>query len=125
MDAEKEISETLKTYQQAAAQNKNVDLAALAKIALQQGQGNTLSPRLKKWAYLISIAAPPLGLLFAVKFYLSDESDARAAGHVCVALTLMAIAIFWLTLKLFFSSAGVSLEQIQQIKPADIQQLLQ
>ncbi len=122
---EKRLSETLEEYQKLAKENTNIDLSTLALSALANEHRNTLPQKQKNWAYLISVGLPPLGLLFAVKYYLSDEDDAKTTAHICVALTLVGLIILWISIKVFSSSSGVSLQQIQQIKPGDIQQLTQ
>jgi hypothetical protein len=93
--------------------------------ALQQQETNKLSDKQKRWAYLISLGAPPFGLIFAVKFYLSGKEDGEQAAWICGALTAVSILLFVLLGKVILSSSGTSLKQIEQIKPADIQQLTQ
>lgn len=119
------LEQKVKDYVEVAKDNKNVDVAALMLNALETQNQNALSDRSKKWGYLISLGAPPLGLLFAAWFYFSDKDDGKNAAYACIALTVVSIGLFILIGKLFFSSAGVSVQQVQQIKPADIQQLVQ
>ena len=79
----------------------------------------------QRGAYLISIGLPPLGLLFAVYYFFDNRDDARQVAWTCVVLTAVALVVFYFTFKLFFSASGVNPEQLQQIKPSDIQQLYQ
>jgi hypothetical protein len=104
-------------------ENKNVDVAALMTQALQSQERNAVSPRAKRWAYLISIGAPPFGLLFALKYYMSAEDDARQVGHMCVILTLVSVAGVWFFTNMILSGSGASIEQVQQIKPEDVLEL--
>jgi len=93
--------------------------------ALQNQRTNTVSAKAKHWAYLIAVGVPPFGLFFAAKYYMSDEDDAKEVGRMCIILTVISVVMFFAFGKLFFSSAGVTPQQIEQIKPSDIQQLYQ
>lgn len=105
------------------AKNDKIDTAALLMNALEQEDQNRLSSKTKRWAYLISLGIPPLGLLFAVYFYFSDKSDGKNAAIVCVILTAISGIFTIILFKSFMTGAGVSTEQIQQIKPQDIYEL--
>lgn len=107
------------------AKDKNIDVAALMVNALQQEDANMLSSKTKRWAYIISLAVPPLGLVFAAWFYFSDKSDSKNAAIMCVILTAFTIVVTVIFFKLILSGSGTSVEQIQQIKPTDIYQLTQ
>lgn len=125
MPDDKKLEEQLKMYQEAAKGNKNVDIAALMLNALEKQEANTVSPKTKKWAYIISLGAPPFGLLFALKYYFSEESDARSVATTCVLLTVVALLGVYVFFKLIFAGSPISPQQIEQIKPSDIQQLTQ
>lgn len=118
---EQEISE----YAQIAKENKNIDVAALMMNALQRDESNKVPAKSKRWAYIISLGFPPFGLLYALKYYFSDKSDAKSVANVCIVLTGVALLGLWIFSKLLLSGSGASLEQIQQIKPQDIQELYQ
>jgi uncharacterized membrane protein YhdT len=60
-----------------------------------------------------------------LKYYFGEEDDAKHVALSCVLLTIFAIVIFFATVKLLFNTSGVSVQQIEQIKPADIYQLTQ
>lgn len=125
MDSDKNLEEQLKMYQDVAKEHKDVDIAGLMLAALEKQDANKVSPKAKRWAYLISIGAPPFGLFFAFKYYFSSESDAKSVANACVMLTIVAVVGFLLFVKILFSSSGVSTQQIEQIKPKDIYQLSQ
>jgi hypothetical protein len=125
MDQEKKIEKQIEHYRELAEGNKDIDVAALALNSLKSDPGNFVSVKMKRWAYLISIALPPVGLFFALRFYLGDEEDRNYVGNVCLILTAVAILLVWLIGHILLSSSGTSLEQIQQIKPQDIQQLVE
>ncbi len=122
---DKELEKKVADYVEVGKDNKNVDMAALMLNALQTEDQNKISSSTEHWAYLVSIGAPPLGLLFAAWFYFSDKDDAKNAALICVILTVVSVVVFAIIMKLLFSSAGVSVDQVQQINPADIQELYQ
>ena len=122
---EKKLEKQIEQFQELAKENKNIDIGALMLNALEHRNQNLVSAKWKRWAYIISISLPPLGLLFAAKYYFSSEDDAKQVANICVLLTVVSVLLFVLLGKIIFSSAGVSLDQIQQIKPQDMQQLLQ
>jgi hypothetical protein len=121
--SDKKLEQLVGQYAQLAQENKNIDVAGLMLSAISE-KDNNVSGKAKKWAYLVSLGLPPFGLLFALKFYLfSDKDDAATVANVCVVLTVISAVVFWITAKVFLSTSGTSLEQIQRIKPADIYQL--
>ena len=125
MDKEQKLAEQINTYAQLAKENPNIDAAALMLNAVKTENRNLVSSNAKRWAYLISLGLPPFGLLFTLKYYFSGEDDAKNVATTCAALTVFSLLLFWLFSKMLFSSAGVDVNQIQQIKPQDIQKLYQ
>lgn len=122
---EDKITKELEAYKELAKQDKKIDIAGLVIKALEKHEENTLSVKQKRWAYLISLGLPPFGLIFAVKFYLSGKDDGEQAAWTCGALTALGILLFILLIQVILSGTGVNLNQIQEIKPSDIQQLTQ
>lgn len=123
---EKQLSEQLKTYQQLAKENKDIDLGALAMSALQNQESNNLTAKEKRFAYWVSIGVPPFGLIYAVKFYFSDKNDGKKAAWICVILTVLSIAVFFGLFGIILSSSnlnGANLDQLQQA-PSQLNQLL-
>lgn len=125
MNSEKELADQVEVISQLAKENKNVDAAALMLNALQTSQKNLVSARAKKWVYVISIGAPPLGLLFALRYYFGSEDDAKQVAFTCVALTVVAVGLLLLFTKMFMSGTGVSLQEIEHIKPTEVMELVQ
>lgn len=122
---EEKLQKEFEVYKGLAAQDKKIDVAGLMISALEKQQTNLLSDKEKRWAYLISLVVPPFGLIFAAKFYLSKKDDGEQAAWVCVAITAVSILLAVLFVKILLSGTGASLNQIQQIKPSDIEQLYQ
>ncbi|HEV8601566.1 MAG TPA: hypothetical protein VGQ87_03150 [Patescibacteria group bacterium] len=124
MDEQKVLNE-LNQYRELAKQGQKVDLAALAIKALQTAPANLISASQKRWAYLISLGLPPFGLLFALKFYFSGKDDSKKAALICVVLTILSLFFAWLFFKLLLASIGTAnLNQLQNLNPNDLQQLL-
>ena len=122
---EQKLAKEFEEYRKLAQTDKKIDVASLMINALQKHQDNSLSSKEKKWAYLVSMLLPPFGLIFAVKFYMSDKEDGEQAAWTCAFLTAVAVLVLVLFIKLFSGAAGVNLKQIQQIKPSDIQNITQ
>jgi hypothetical protein len=119
---EQQVSE----YAKLAKEDKNIDVASLMLNAIQNDNKNVVSGKMKKWAYLVSVGAPPFGLLFALKFYVfSEEDDAKSVANVCVILTVISIALFLILGNIFISSSGTSVKQIEQITPKEIHDTFQ
>lgn len=122
---EEKLEKELETYKELGLKDKNVDVASLMISALQRQESNLILSRQKHWAYIISLALPPLGLIFAVKFYFSNKDDGKQTAIMCLVLTIFSLVSVWLFAKILLSGSSVDLNQIQQIKPQDIQQLYQ
>ncbi len=124
MNNEEKIAKEIETYRKLAEQDKKIDVASLMVQALEKKTSqNTLSGRQKRIAYLISLGLPPIGLIFALKFYFSDKDDGKESALVCVALTAFSFFITILLFRVIVSQSGVSFDQIQQINPQEIREL--
>ena len=122
---ENKLAKELEAYKELAKQDKKIDVASLMINALEKHQANLLSDKQKRWAYLVSLALPPFGLIFALKFYFSGKDDGEQTAWICGALTALSVFLLILFIKVLISSSSINLNQIEQIKPADIQQLYQ
>lgn len=105
------------------AKNDKIDTTALLMNALEQEDQNKISTKTKRWAYLISIGVPPVGLAFALYFYFSDKSDGKSTAIACVILTAVSGLITIIIFKSILSGSGVSTQQLEQIKPQDVYDL--
>jgi hypothetical protein len=128
MSREKELEKEFNQYSELAKTDKNIDLAGLMMKAMER-KDDSVSFKQKKWAYLISFFLPPFGLIFAVRYYFfSDLSDAKKVAWICFILTFASIGLTLLAGMLVFSGlekSGVDFKQIENLKPQDIQDLLQ
>ena len=125
MNTSKKLEEQIEEIKQLGAEDKNVDTAALMMNALANQRQNLVSAKEKRRAYLVSIFLPPFGLLYAFKFYFDAREDARRVALICAILTVVMFFATWLMLQALLAGSGTDLNQIEQIKPSDIQQLLQ
>lgn len=129
MDRDKQLEKQFQEYEVQAKEYKNIDVATLMISALENQNKKLVSPRLRKWAYAISIGFPPLGLLFVPRFYFGQEDDARHTGNVCLVLTAVAVVFsivsIWITGKILLSSAEVNIHQLQNINIKELQDLMQ
>lgn len=123
--SEQELEKEIKTYQEIAKVEPGVDVSMLMMNALKKENESISEGKSYKWAYTISLGLPPFGLLFAIKYLLSGDSQDRTAAYVCILLTIVSIVLTLVFGKLIFSGSGASVDKIQQIKLQDIQQLSQ
>ncbi|MBI3231701.1 MAG: hypothetical protein HYZ51_01310 [Candidatus Doudnabacteria bacterium] len=121
--SDEDLSKKLETYQGIAKENPSVNVNMLMMNALEQENQKLKTSKSHKWAYMVSIGLPPFGLLFALKYYLSGDKEEQTAGNICVALTAVAVLMFYIFSKALFSGSGASIEQIQKITPQDVMQL--
>jgi hypothetical protein len=121
--SDEDLTKKVTEYQKLAQENPNVNVSMLMMNALETS--NKVRQHSYRWGYMIAVGLPPFGLLVAIKYWMSGEDDDRQAAKICILLTAISVIMFFAFGKLFFSSAGVSPQQIEQIKPADIQQVLQ
>jgi hypothetical protein len=121
---EQQIAEQIKALQEIKKENKQVDVAALALAALHQHEANMLTPGEKRWGYLVSISLPPVGLIYALKFYASGKDDGKQAAYMCLGLTAAAIISFIILGNVMFAGSGLTTTQLKQA-PSDLQQLVQ
>jgi hypothetical protein len=120
-----DLSKKFTDYQNLAKENPNVDVGLLMSAALSNENTKLQEGKSYRWPYLISLGLPPFGLLYAVKYYLNGDEQDKTAANICLGLTVVSLILVYAFSKILFSSAGVTPEQIQQIKPSDINQLLQ
>src|SRR5438552_2127248 len=125
MSSDKKLEAEINEYAQLAKENPKIDASMLMMNALQTERQSSVSPKAKRWAYLIAISLPPVGLLFALNYFMKDDDESKQVAWMCVILTVIAIVMFWIFAKVLFSASGTSVQQIQQIKTKDIYQLTQ
>ena len=122
--ADEKLEQIVSEYAE-LAKDKNIDASALLINALEQRNDNRIPTNTKRWAYLISIGLPPLGLLFAAWFYFGDKDDGKTAAIACIILTVVSSIVGILLIKAILSGSGVTPQQLQEIKPTDVYELTQ
>lgn len=123
--SDKDLEQKIETYSELGKENPNVNVNLLMMNALQSESHNKASFKSYRMAYIISLGLPPFGFIYAAKYYFSDDEHDKQAAKICVLLTIVSVIVVYIFGKIIFSSSGTSLQQIEQIKPQDIQQLTQ
>ncbi|HYE22588.1 MAG TPA: hypothetical protein VD998_03295 [Verrucomicrobiae bacterium] len=122
---EEKLNKELEVYRKLGQGDEKIDVAGLMLSALEKHQSNQLPPSQKRWAYFISVCFPPFGLLFAIKFFLSDKDDSNDAAWVCIVLTVVSILVLVITAKIIISGSGLDANQLQQLNPQTIQEIIE
>lgn len=125
LDPDKKLEQQIGDIAQLAKENKQIDAAALMMQALQTHERNLLPASQKRLAYFVSLAAPPFGLLFAIKFWFSGTDDGEHAAYACIILTVVALLLVWIFAKSLITGSGVDPAQLQQLTPQDVLQVVQ
>lgn len=126
MGTEERAEQQMAEYAKLAKENKGVDAAALMVNALEMAQREEVEHKKKRRAYLVSVALPPLGLLFAAYYFWKGGSSERGVAINCVILTAVSLFIGWGVMQLFASSVTPEqTKQIESLNAADLQRLLQ
>ena len=124
--AEQMAEERLRQYNEAAAHSAGADKAALAIAALEAAEfENSVSAKKKKWLYILSLSLPPIGLVFAAYYLFSSKNDAKRVAFICLLITVFGIVVVWGSVAMFYSFLPAqTAQQLQTLKPTDIDQLL-
>lgn len=124
--SDEQLQKQISDYQQLGKENPNVDVNLLMMNALANENKLASAPgKSYKWAYTVALGLPPLGLLFALKYYFGDDERDKQAAKICVLLTVVSVILIIVFSKMLFSTAGVNVQQLQQINPQQVQQELQ
>ena len=120
-----DLNDRISEISKFSKEHKDIDVASLMLNALQQTDTNLVSKKAKRIAFLVSLGFPPVGLIFALVYAFSDKKDGKQVAWICCALTALSLVFLYIFIKSFASSTGVNLEQLKEIKPQDVQQLLE
>ncbi len=123
--SDKDLENKIQTFRELGKENPNINVNLLMMNALETESENKSSAKSYKWPYLISLGLPPFGLIYAVKYYFSENENDQQAAKICLLLTVISIVLVFAFGKAMLSGSGTSLQQIEQIQPSDIQQLNQ
>ncbi len=119
------MEDKIKTFRELSKENPNVNVNLLMMNALETESEKKTSARSYKWPYLISVGIPPFGLIYVFKYYFSDDENDQRAAKICLLLTIISVIAFFAFSKALFSGSDTSVQQIEQIKLQDIQQINQ
>lgn len=125
MDDERQAARKIAQYAELAKEDKKIDASALMISALAQTQQAEIDAKKKRWAYLVSIGAPPFGLIYAAKYYLDGTADGKRTAWICLILTVVSLGSAWLIGRALLSSAGPQLQRIPSIDANEMKDLLQ
>jgi hypothetical protein len=116
------VEARMKEYAEASKNDANVDKAALAIAALESVQnGSGVSPKMKKWVYLASLALPPIGFIFALWYLFSKKIDGKRVALVCAIITVGSLLLSWLVFLVFVASMPPqTLEQVRALNPNEL-----
>jgi len=124
--SEDNLQKQIDIYQEVARENPGVDVNVLMQNALDvESKKFGTGKKSYKWAYTVALGLPPFGLVYTVKYYINGDDEDKRAGKICALLTVVSVLLIIAMGKLFFSSAGITTQQLQQINPSQVQQLQQ
>ncbi len=123
---EREVRKKMEFYQEAAAKSQSVDKAVLAMAALDEAAAaERVAAKKRRWAYLIALALPPIGVIVAFFYYFSKKSDGKRVGWITLILSIAGFALLWLSLALFRSAVPPDVQtQLNGMDMMEIQDLL-
>lgn len=121
--SDQELEQKVKEYADLKKENPDIDVNTLMLSALEAEHRKFENRKSYKWPYIISVSLPPIGAIYAIKYFLSGEEQDKNAAYICLALTAVSILFVVFLSYNFTSSSGVDVRQIQQITPADIHEL--
>lgn len=126
MDKEKQLEQQIAALADLAKEGKKVDVAALMTNALEQARRNETDAKKKRQAYMVSILVPPLGFLYAARYYFSEKDDGKQIALMCVVLTIGGLAIGWIIGSAMFGNTPTgSLEQMKAVNLEEFRSLIE
>jgi len=124
MSKEDELAKQIAQIEQLAKENPEVDSTALIKNLMEQNRLQPAIPTgIKARAYIVCLFFPPFGLYYVIKFFFAAEDEGRKQAAICLILTGFSLFLtLWIANGVF--SANPELEQIKNLNPQDIRELL-
>lgn len=113
MNSEQEITEKIKMVGELVKKDPKIDATALMMNAFAQAQHEEVAAKKRRLAYLVSAGLPPLGLLFALRYWLKGSPGGKHVAKVCLLLTLASLLITWGVTALFLASLGPQLGEME------------
>jgi len=119
---EHEVLKKMEFYQEAASASHSADKAALAIAAMDEAmQADRVATRKRRWAYIIALSIPPIGIVIAIFYYLSHKVDGKRVGYITLILSVAGFALLWLSLLMF--KAVIPANMQSQLNGVDMKEL--
>jgi hypothetical protein len=95
-DLEKQLSQLADL----AETDKEINITELVEKTLAKKYTNQsyVPTNQRRWAYILSLVFPPLGLYFAARFFFSDKKDALDNAAACIVLVCISVVIYGLAI---------------------------
>lgn len=122
---ERLVEARMREYADGAKTNAGTDKATLAIAAIESIQSESrVSPKKKKWLYLLSLVFPPVGFVFAAWYFFSKKIDGKQVALACAIITIASVILAWLAFMMVFASIPQeTLRQMQTIGPNDLKEI--
>ena len=123
---EREVRKKMEFYQEAASSSQAVDKAALAMAALDEAAAaERVAAKKRRWAYIMAIALPPIGVIIACFYYFSRKTDGKRVGWITLTLSIIGFVLLWISFVLFKAAIPASVQtQLNGTDMKDVQDLL-
>ncbi len=105
---EKDLEQRIRSLQNLAEQNQNVDLPSLMLSTLEHQQDdNYVSDKDKTKAYLWSFFMPPIAVYYFFRFFFGDKDDGRRIAVITLLIAILTTLLGLVGTKLMLNSAGL------------------
>lgn len=113
---EKDLEQRIKSIQNIATENPNVDVGSLMMNMLEhQHEDNNVSSKDKSKGYLISFFMPPAAIYYFVKFFFGDKDDGRRIGTICLLIAILTTVLSMAASKLMLNSSGIGNQNVNSL----------
>lgn len=113
---EKDLEQRIKSIQNIATENPNVDVGSLMMNMLEhQHEDNNVSDKDKTKGYLVSFFMPPAALYYFVKFFFGDKDDGRRIGTICLLIAILTTLLSLVGSKLMLNSSGIGSQNVSTL----------
>jgi uncharacterized membrane-anchored protein len=123
---EQEVRKKLELYQETISTSQSADKAALAMAAMEETmQAERVATKKRRWAYLIALAVPPIGIVIAFYYYFSKKADGKRVAWITLILSIAGFVLLWLSMEMFKAAIPATLQtQLNDMDVKELQDLL-